>query len=346
MFRRFCCAFVVASFFAPLAGPVALRAEDEVAKPADRYAVPEGDVPAILEFLKGIESYRPTSADEILAYRQNARKALQTAADRILKLEKDKSSDAYRKANAILLQLRLSDVQRGTPESQRRFYENVLAHLKSAKKPSQQDLALAFTFGQMIEQAGNIELAKEAFREFGKIFSASEDEALVGYAEKMTGTARRLDLPGNEMKIEGTTADGETFDWKSYRGKVVLVDYWATWCGPCIQELPNVKENYEKYHDKGFEVVGISLDSDPARLQRFLTEREIPWVSLFEEGAGWNHPMATYYGVMGIPATILVDRDGKVISMEARGGELGRQLAALLGPAEKEPAEKDDEADE
>jgi len=145
MFRRFLYALVVGSFLVAAVGPNALRAEDEVAKPADRFAVPEGDVAAILEFLKGLESYRPTTADEA----QKRQMAFQTAADRIIKLQKDKSSDAYRRAVSIKLQLRLSEVQNGTAESQRSFYQDIMAHLKSAKSASQQDLGLAFTFGQM-----------------------------------------------------------------------------------------------------------------------------------------------------------------------------------------------------
>ncbi len=335
MFRRFCCALALALSVGSVSNPIVLRAQDEVAKPVDRYAVPEGDVAALIEFLKGLETYRPTTTEEVLAYRQNARKALETASSRIIKLEQDKTSEAYRKASSIQLQLGLADVQAGNAETQNGFYQNVLAHLTSAKSLSQQDLGLAYTFGQVVEQSGNIELAKSAYGEFGKIFAMSPDKALAGYGEKMTGIARRLDLPGKEMKIEGTLVGGESFDWKAYRGKVVLIDYWATWCGPCIQELPNVKENYDKYHDKGFEVVGISLDSDPARLERFLAEQKIPWACLFQEGAGWDHPMAKYYGVMGIPATMLLDREGKVVSMGVRGGELGRQLASLLGPVEE-----------
>ncbi|MEO8497007.1 MAG: TlpA disulfide reductase family protein [Planctomycetota bacterium] len=333
MFRRFCCLLVVASLAATAGGPNGLRAEDAVAKPADRYAVPEGDVAAIITFLKELESYQPTKTEEILAYRQHARKAFQTAAERIITLEQDKSSDAYRKAASLQLQLRLSEVQRGTAETQEAFYKDLLAHLKTAKSVSQQDLALAYTFGQVIEQLGNVELAKNAYGEFGKIFTASEDEKLAGYGQMMAGVARRLDLPGKEMKLEGKTADGKPFDWKSYRGKVVLVDFWATWCGPCVEELPNVKENYDKYHDQGFEVVGISLDADIAPLQRFLAQHELPWVCLFEEGAGTDHPLAKYYGVTSIPASMLLDRDGKVVAMGIRGSELGRQLAKLLDSA-------------
>ena len=339
MLRRFCHAIIIALFLAPASGPLALRAEGDVAKPADRYAVPQDDVAALVQFLTGLESYEPTKTEEILAYRQHARKAFETAAERIIKLEKDKSSDAYRKASGIQLQLRLSDVQRQGVETHDAFYKELLAHLKTAKAASKQDLAIAYTFGQLVEQGGNVALAKVAYGEFGKIFSASKDEELAGFGETMAGIARRLDLPGKKMQLEGTTADGKPFDWKAYRGKVVLVDYWATWCGPCVEELPNLKENYEKYHDKGFDVVGISLDTDFGPLRRFLAAHEIPWVCLFEEGAGPDHPMAKYYGVMQTPTTMLLDREGKVVSMDVYGDELGRQLAKLLDPADSGPAD-------
>lgn len=314
-------------------------AEDDVAKekakPKDRYQVPDGDVAALVKFLDGLMSFRPKTTGEILAYRQKAQKAMESAADKIIKLEKDKSSKAYRKAVSVKLQLELPKVQTANEAGQRDFYERLVSHIAAAKELGQNDLALAFTTGQILEQGGNTELAQEAYTKFGRVFSKSEDETFAGYGRKMLGVSRRLGLPGKEMELEGTTVDGEEFNWKAYRGKVVLVDYWATWCGPCIAELPNVLENYEKYHEKGFEVVGISLDEDRERLARFISEKELPWTCLFQEGAGWNHPMAEFYGVMGIPAMMLVDRDGKVVSLRARGGELERQLVKLLGVKEE-----------
>jgi thiol-disulfide isomerase/thioredoxin len=153
--------------------------------------------------------------------------------------------------------------------------------------------------------------------------------------EGMAGMLRRLGLVGNEMEIRGTNLDGQAFDQKTLDGKVVLVDFWATWCGPCIAEMPNVLAAYEKYHDKGFEVVGISLDTDRDALEAFLKEKEIPWTILFEqpEGPGWQHPLAAYYGITGIPTVILVGRDGKVVSMDVRGEKLGEELAKIFKDA-------------
>jgi thiol-disulfide isomerase/thioredoxin len=171
---------------------------------------------------------------------------------------------------------------------------------------------------------------------YGKLSSAMRDsgiEVLVAQAKQIEGQLRRIKLPGNAMELEGATLTGEKFDWASYRGKVVLVDYWATWCGPCRQELPNVKKAYKKYHDQGFEVVGISLDEDPDKLQSFLNDQKIAWTTLFEpeeQHRGWSHPMAVHYGVSAIPMAILVGKDGKVVSMSARGPELSRLLEELL----------------
>lgn len=198
--------------------------------------------------------------------------------------------------------------------------------------------------GSVYEKEEKLDEAAGIYEEIAKLLAKSDDEEIKASAEKLLAAVRKLKLIGNPLEIEGTLVDGKKFDWSKYKGKVVLVDFWATWCGPCIAELPNVKETYEKYHDRGFDVVGISLDDDEQALKEFLEAEQLPWPILFSsdpKATGWEHPMASYYGVSSIPATFLVGRDGKVVTLSARGEELGQLVAKLTGGEDEEkPAPK------
>ena len=112
-------------------------------------------------------------------------------------------------------------------------------------------------------------------------------------------------------------------DWKSYRGKVVLVDFWASWCGPCVAEAPNVLEMYKGYHDKGFEVIGISLDSakDKQKLVDFIAKENLPWPQHYD-GKYWKNEFAVRYAINSVPAMFLLDQRGMLVSTNARGEKL------------------------
>lgn len=122
---------------------------------------------------------------------------------------------------------------------------------------------------------------------------------------------------------------GKPLSIASYKGKVVLIDFWATWCGPCRAELPNVIDTYKKYREQGFEIIGISLDKDQAKLESFLKANNMTWPQYFD-GLGWQNKVSTKYGVNSIPATYLLDREGKIIAKDLRGENLAEAVAKAL----------------
>lgn len=255
------------------------------------------------------------------------------ADEKLKKFLEQVSQDSRPQVAAFAKQQLLQSQLRLTPGSDKAAVDRVINILETeyADRPVEaEDVQVIMEVLSQVEQLDQTPAAIRLSNFFSDKFSQSDNQQIKQFAAILAGTARRLELPGKDIELSGTFMDGTPLDWSSYRGKVVLIDFWATWCGPCRAEFPNVIANYDKYHEKGFDVIGINLDDEKSTVEAFLDKEKLPWKTLFNDQpgeTGFSNPMARRYGISGIPTVILVDRAGKVISLNARGPELGRLLA-------------------
>lgn len=166
--------------------------------------------------------------------------------------------------------------------------------------------------------------ARQFIAHFGK-----DDPNAAADLEQQIETQKSFVVGGTAPDFTQQTPEGEDLSLSDLRGKVVLVDFWASWCGPCRRENPNVKRVYDTYHEQGFEILGVSLDRTKDRWLKAIADDGLPWPHV-SDLQGWKNAAAVLYSVSSIPHTILLDRDGKIIARGLRGPQLEAKLAEIF----------------
>src|SRR5690606_17919461 len=148
---------------------------------------------------------------------------------------------------------------------------------------------LLLRFAELLAETDEAPRAATLIRELLPHIASSNSPRVAAQADMIEGVARRLELVGRPIEISGTTLNGETFDWQQYRGKLVLIDFWATWCPPCLAEMEEIEKLYAGYRDKGFDVVGVNLDRNKQEVEKLVAQKGLPWSNLYHADEG-QHP--------------------------------------------------------
>ena len=281
---------------------------------------------ALSALLRG-PAKRPTSKDEaVTIYAEH----LKTLEEKAASFRKDFPKDA-RRWKLALEDVKMNGMRKfvGLPEreSAKTLGEILAASDADAETKGFASFMKADLVGDTLATGGGA-LAdfEKAVAEHVKSYPTFKMNAQLEAALKTAKTLAELKVKPFDLKF--TATDGSEVDFAKLRGKVVLIDFWATWCGPCVAEIPNVVATYEKLHAKGFEIVGISLDQDKAKLDAFVKDKAMPWRQFFD-GKGWKNEISTQFGITSIPAMWLINKKGMLVSTNARDG-LGVQVEKLL----------------
>ena len=247
--------------------------------------------------------------------------------------------------------VRLQVLLDGDREQAEPLQREIAAWLKN-QKLTQANLQLAMQAIAGLEKSESYQLALSLLDTVSKQFADSNEKVPPQTLTAIGEARQRMSLVGQRFLVSGTLIDGQTIDSQQFAGKVVLIDFWASWCAPCRKEMPQIRKALDRYQNQGFRVVGVCLDQQRESAQRFLDQStDVNWPILMEKKsglAGFDHPLAKRASVAKLPTAILLDANGKVVSVAARGANLDRWLATLFHDADsvRAPFQPNDKPDD
>jgi peroxiredoxin len=227
--------------------------------------------------------------------------------------------DVFRQYSFTLTTIGLNSEQQ-TVVAQKQL-DKIPANHKTARKSALSGIMLGF-----------MDKNNTAFVHFATKFVneyRNDNSGIATFLDNKMKSMASFNVGGKAPDFSQNSPEGEAISLSSLRGKVVLIDFWASWCGPCRKENPHVKRLYSQYKDKGFDILGVSLDNTKSRWMAAIAKDGLPWHHV-SDLKGWKNQVALQYGVSSIPQTVLVDKEGNIIARNLRGAALDQKLAEIF----------------
>ncbi len=306
----------------------------------------DADAKTLDELIARAKAARPHVPQEYQAMQT----AIRDASKRLLTfLKGQETTPQYQQAELDAISSTVALMTYFGEDAKQKTLEQVHAFLKGRKTLSLADVNTGLMAATMLELQPNKTPARETYQLLNELLEDDEREEMQSLRINLQASIRRLELLGHNFELDEQSLDGKRLRIEDYAGKFIIVDFFATWCEPCLTEVPRIQKHYAKYKDKGLEVIGISLDDDVEALKAYLEGAKLPWPIVHDDAPEPLDRLQMKFGVSHLPTVLLLNKEGIVVSLEARGAELDRLVQMLFDaptPAPAPPAAAEGSKDE
>jgi len=277
----------------------------------------------VIAIAKGI---RPASADQYSAMQT----AIRDASKQLMTTLKDNELPRYKQAQLDSMSASLALATFFGADARAKVVQQLKEMLKDREKLSMEDVQMATIAAANLELSPNKKDARDIYVLVDELLADDKREEMQAMRINLQSSIRRIDLLGSKFELESKDIQDKVIKTDDYAGKFVIVDFFASWCQPCLSEVPRLKKHLSKYKSKGLEVLAISLDDTRESLDKYLASAELPWPVIHDNAENSLERLQLKFGVASLPTVLLLNKEGTVVSLEARGAELDRLMEMIF----------------
>ncbi len=286
----------------------------------------DADQATIEKVIETAKKIKPGSPEQYKAMQT----AIRDASTRIMVLLQNKQLPRYQQAEMDAMSASVALMTYFSEASRAEIVEQVKQHLKQRPTIGISEVQLGMLAAAHLEMQANKQPAKAIYELLDELLKEDKREEMQSLRLNLQSSISRLNLLGNQFELDAKTIDKRPIKTADFAGKFVIVDFFATWCEPCLSDVPQLKKHFEKYREKGLAVLAISLDDDRAALDKYLASARLPWPIVHDDAPVQSQRLQMKFGVAALPTMLLLNKEGTVVSLEARGAELDRLMEMLF----------------